>query len=372
MQFTVNREHILKPLQFLLGVVERKHTQPILMNIKLVVQDSLLILSATDLEIELIAHIELSATDSNQKGEIAVPARKFTDICRSLPENALISLSVDESQTRVTVTSEKSRFLLSSMNAKAFPQINSHLSNKFLILEQKELSLLLRKAQFAMAQQDVRYFLNGMLFEVSPEIFRVVATDGHRLALSFLKRPFEQAPNKSFIVPRKAVTELIRLMSTEEGESLKIIFGDNHIRFELKNYTFTSKLLEGKYPDYSRVIPLQGKNILRTQREHLKDALTRASILCNEQFRGVRIQLKPGSLHVTANNPEHEEASDEIEVAYQGNSFQIGFNAAYLLDAINAYTGNEIEMAVEDAHSSALLLDPEDANTLFVVMPIRL
>jgi DNA polymerase-3 subunit beta len=372
MQFTINREHILKPLQSILGVVERKHTQPMLINVKITVKDQSLTLTATDLEIELIARIALPAEATFEEGEIAIPARKFSDICRSLPENALISVKAEESHARVTVTSGKSRFLLSAMNAKDFPQIDSHLSDKFIVLLQKELSGLLRKAQFAMAQQDVRYFLNGMLFEVSHDLFRVVATDGHRLAMSSLDKNFDHAPDKQCIVPRKAVIELARLIGNEEEDPVKIIFGDNHIRFELKDYTFTSKLLEGKYPDYSRVIPPHGKNILRTERERLKDTLTRASILCNEQFRGVRIQLKPGSLHVTANNPEHEEASDEIEVKYNGKNLQMGFNAAYLLDAINASTGTEIEIAVEDAHSSALLLNPEDAHTLFVVMPIRL
>jgi DNA polymerase-3 subunit beta len=372
MQFTVNREHILKPLQSILGVVERKHTQPMLVNVKLAVKNQTLILTATDLEIELIAQIALGDQSTPEPGEIAVPARKFSDICRSLPENALVSFKVDTHESRVTVTSGKSRFLLSSMDAKDFPQIESHLGDHHITLLQGELNNLLRKAQFAMAQQDVRYFLNGMLFEVSHDLFRVVATDGHRLAMSSLEKHFDHAPDKQFIVPRKAIIELVRLIGTEDTQPIKITFGENHIRFEMSDYTFTSKLLEGKYPDYSRVIPPQGKNILKTQRELLKNALTRASILCNDQFRGVRIQLKPGSLHVTANNPEHEEASDEIEVHYNGKNLQMGFNAAYLLDAIQAGTGLDIEIAIEDAHSSALLLNPDDPHTLFVVMPIRL
>ncbi|NCX94044.1 MAG: DNA polymerase III subunit beta, partial [Gammaproteobacteria bacterium] len=230
---------------------------------------------------------------------------------------------------------------------------------------------LLKKTQFAMAQQDVRYFLNGMLFEVSAEMFRVVATDGHRLAMSTLERHFNFASVRQVIVPRKAILELLRLLG-DSSDSVNIRFGTNHIRFEMKDYTFTSKLLEGRYPDYNRVIPAQGKNLMQANRDLFRNALARAAILSNEQYRGVRLQFKSGSLHLMANNPEHEEAQDEIDVHYQGRDLEIGFNVSYLLDVLGVNGGEEIRMSLEDAHSSALIRAAHDDGCLYVVMPMKI
>lgn len=367
MKFIVKREDMLKPLQSVLGVVEKRHTMAILGNVKLVVKGNVLILTATDLEVELVAKVPLQ--DGGQDGMVTVPARKLADIFRNLPDDSEITLKLDGN--RPIVTSGKSRFLLSSMPADGFPAVDTNLSDKNIALTHKELGNLLRKTQFAMAQQDVRYFLNGMLFEASPEFFRVVATDGHRLAMSTLEKPFENSPDTQLIVPRKAIVEILRLISDGE-EEVKIIFGDKHIRFEMSDYTFTSKLLEGRYPDYARVIPAQGKNIMHANRDMLKHALTRAAILSNEQYRGVRLQFKPGSLHLTANNPEHEEAQDEIEVNYSGKDLEIGFNVSYLLDVLSVNADGDMQLSVEDSNSSALIRAVNDDSSLYVVMPIRL
>ena len=367
MKFTVKREDMLKPLQSILGVVEKRHTMAILGNVKCDVKDGVLVLTATDLEVELIAKVPLQGESEN--GTITVPARKLSDICRNIPDDAEISLKLDGN--RPVVTSGKSRFLLSSMPASGYPTIESDLTDKKITLTHQEMNNLLRKTQFAMAQQDVRYFLNGMLFETSTDFFRVVATDGHRLAMSTLEKAFDNAPETQVIVPRKAIVEVLRLLSDGE-ETLTMTFGSKHIRFEMADYTFTSKLLEGKYPDYARVIPAQGKNIMHADSGMLKNALTRAAILSNEQYRGVRLQFKSGALHLTANNPEHEEAQDEIEVNYAGKDLEMGFNVSYLLDVLSVNSGGDVQMSVEDAHSSALIRAANDDTSLFVVMPIRL
>jgi DNA polymerase-3 subunit beta len=367
MQFTVKREDILKPIQSILGVVEKRHTMAILGNVKLTVKESVLVLTATDLEVELVAKVPLQG--ESEEGVITVPARKLSDICRNLPDEASISLKLDGN--RPVVTSGKSRFLLSSMPANNFPTIESNLTDKHVTLTHQEMTGLLRKTQFAMAQQDVRYFLNGMLFEVSKELLRVVATDGHRLAMSTIEKTFEHAPDAQVIVPRKAIVELLRLL-TDSDELLTIVFGDKHAKFEMSDYTFTTKLLEGRYPDYARVIPAQGKNIMHANSSTLKHALTRAAILSNEQYRGVRLQFKTGSLHLTANNPEHEEAQDEIEVNYSGKDLEMGFNVSYLLDVLSVNNEGDVQVSVEDSNSSALIRAANDDGSLFVVMPIRL
>lgn len=367
MKFEIQRETLLKPLQSLMGVVEKRHTMAILGNVLLEVLSDQLRLTATDLEVELIATVPLGGP--GEEGRVTIPARKLVDICRSLPDEATVKFVLDD-KGRPIINSGRSRFTLSSLPAETFPSVEGDLGETKIALPQRELLALLRKTHFAMAQQDVRYFLNGLLFEVSADGIKVVATDGHRLALSSHSAALDIAEPVQVIVPRKAVTELMRLLEDSE-ESVTLIFGSNHLRLQLPSYTFTTKLIDGRYPDYNRVIPAKGQNVMLADSGNLKHALSRAAILSNEQYRGVRLKFDQGVLHLSANNPEQEESQDEVEVEYKGDDIEIGFNVGYLLDVLSTL-GNKVQVSLMNANASALIHDESDASSLYVVMPIRL
>lgn len=367
MKFEIQREQLLKPLQSLIGVVEKRHTMAILGNVLVEVKGTSLKMTATDLEIELVATLTLDAAGTD--GKFTIPARKLVDICRSLPDSAMLTFKVDDSN-RPMITSGRSRFSLSSLPPESFPSIDGHVGDTHIRLPQQDLLALLRKTYFSMAHQDVRYFLNGMLLEVSPEILRVVATDGHRLAMSTHKTDLPDIKPMQVIIPRKAVIELMRLLEETE-EPVNLTLGDNHIRAELPNYTFTSKLIDGRYPDYNRVIPSEGENVMKANGGDLKHALSRAAILSNEQYRGVRLKFMQDALHLSANNPEQEEAQDEVEVNYKGEDIEIGFNVSYLLDVLSTLNEN-VKVSLMSENSSALIRDEDDQSALYVVMPIRL
>lgn len=377
MKFTVSRETLLKPLQSIISVVEKKQTKPILSNILLTVQDNKLELTATDEEIELIANADLNeagALKGTEAGKITVPAKKFFDIFKSLPDGAVVDIKA-ESAEKIIVKSGKSRFTLSGLAATAFPTMqtaqSAGASNLITIqLPQKVLANLIRRTSFAMAQQDVRYFLNGMLLEVSEKNLRAVATDGHRLALASEEIEGQAGVNQ-VIVPRKAVMELLRSVEPND-QNLSITFGPNFIKVVGKDITLTSKLVDGRYPDYNRVIPTTGKNILVAPKESLKHSLQRTAILSNEKYRGVRLSVADNVLKLLANNPEHEEAEDEIEVAYVGQAIEVGFNISYLLDVLNAIESENVKISLTNNVSSILLHDPENSKAVYVVMPIRL
>ncbi len=373
MKFSIQREVLLKRLQFLLGVVEKRHTMPVLANILLEVKGTQLKLTATDLEIELVSTAVLDAGDragNIQEGACTIPARKLFDICRSLGENALVTFNLDE-KGRPIVLSEKSRFSLVGLPAESFPAFEGELGKTAINLSQKELLSLLKKTYFSMASQDVRYFLNGMLFEVSKDLLRAVATDGHRLAMATqaisavnLSTPVQ------VIIPRKAVIELMRLLQDSE-DPVKILLGPNRIRVELLDYQFTSKLIDGRYPDYNRVIPAESKNVLLAEVDDIKRALSRAAILANEQYRGVRLKLDNNCLQLSANNPEQEEAQDEVAVSYTGEPIEIGFNVSYLLEVLSSLN-KKVKISVLNSNASALIHDQDNSSCVYVVMPIRL
>ena len=369
MKFSIQREVLLKRLQFLMGVVEKRHTMAILANILVEVKGPLLKLTATDLELEVVATANLESSVGD--GRFTIPARKLFDICRSLSENAVLSFTLDD-KGRPIVISEKSRFSLSSLPAESFPAIESKLGSPSISLAQKDLLSLLRKTYFSMALQDVRYFLNGMLFEANGDQLKVVATDGHRLALAtHVISPSHNANAPiQVIIPRKAVIELMRLLQDTE-EPVVLTFGTNHMRAELPDYQFTSKLIDGRYPDYNRVIPGDGANVMLADAEQLRHALSRAAILANEQYRGVRLKFGSNALQLSANNPEQEEAEDEVAVTYEGDKIEIGFNVGYLLEALSGL-GQKVKMSLMDSNASALIRDEADPSSLYVVMPIRL
>jgi DNA polymerase-3 subunit beta len=366
MKLSTSRETLLRPLQAVIGVVERRQTMPILSNVLLVAKEGELTVTATDLEVELVARSSVDKVAA--EGEITVPARKLLDICRALPEEATVKLQLEGD--RLVVRSGRSRFVLSTLAAADFPVIDDIQAERVLRLSQEDIHRILDKTHFAMAQQDVRYYLNGLLLETGDGLVRAVATDGHRLALCEV--PAEDAGDRAqqVIIPRKGVLELQRLLGT--GDELELAIGSNHIRAVLGDIQFTSKLIDGRFPDYERVIPAKADNRLRTGREALRLALQRAAILSNEKYRGIRLELGPEKIKIQANNPDQEEAQDELEVDYDGAGMEIGFNVNYLLDALGAVDSEDVELGFVDANSSCVIQAPGAEHARYVVMPMRL
>lgn len=367
MHFTIQREALLKPLQLVAGVVERRQTLPVLSNVLLVVEGQQLSLTGTDLEVELVGRVALE--DSAEPGEITVPARKLMDICKSLPNDALIDIRLDEQ--KLVVKAGRSRFTLSTLRANDFPTVEEGPGSFNFSLVQSKLRRLIERTSFAMAQQDVRYYLNGMLIEVQTGILRAVATDGHRLAMCSMEAAIENTEKHQVIVPRKGILELARLLTEQDGE-VAIVLGQHHIRATTGEFTFTSKLVDGKFPDYERVLPRGGDKLVIGDRQALREAFSRTSILSNEKYRGIRLQLASGQLKIQANNPEQEEAEEEVAVDYNGGSLEIGFNVSYLLDVLGVMTTEQVRLILSDANSSALVQEAGNDDSSYVVMPMRL
>ncbi|HSX72328.1 DNA polymerase III subunit beta [Pseudomonas subflava] len=367
MHFTIQREALLKPLQLVAGVVERRQTLPVLSNVLLVVEGQQLSLTGTDLEVELVGRVTLE--DSAEPGEITVPARKLMDICKSLPSDVMIDIRLDEQ--KLVVKAGRSRFTLSTLPANDFPTVEEGPGSLTFNLVQSKLRRLIDRTSFAMAQQDVRYYLNGMLIEVQTGVLRAVATDGHRLAMCAMEAAIENTERHQVIVPRKGILELARLLTEQDGE-VAIVLGANHIRATTGEFTFTSKLVDGKFPDYERVLPRGGDKLVIGDRQALREAFSRTAILSNEKYRGIRLQLASGQLKIQANNPEQEEAEEEVVVDYNGGSLEIGFNVSYLLDVLGVMTTEQVRLILSDANSSALVQEAGNDDSSYVVMPMRL
>ncbi len=367
MKFTTNREALLRPLQLVTGVVERRQTLPVLANLLVVAEDGVLSLTGTDLEVELVAVDH--QVSIQEPGSTTIPARKLADIWRSLPEGAEVTVQVE--QDRAVVRSGRSRFALATLPAADFPKVESGPGDLELELPQGKLRRLLDQVSFSMAQQDVRYFLNGMLLEVNRNHTRTVATDGHRLAMCTLPGGVPDRDGVQAIVPRKGVLELGRLLD-DGGESVVLHVGSNHLRVTLGPYTLTTKLVDGKFPDYEKVVPRRADNTLTGDRESLKQAFNRASILSNEKYRGIRLIMDADQLTIQANNPEQEEAEEQVAVSYTGPRMEIGFNVSYLQDVLNVLDTDEVYLSVADANSSALIEGAGNDEALYVVMPMRL
>ncbi len=365
MKFTASREALLKPLQAVIGVVERRQTMPILSNVLLIAKDGQLGVTATDLEVELVAQVEVEAESD---GEITVSGRKLLDICRALPEGSTIAVSL--SGEKLTVRSGRSKFNLVTLPAAEFPVIEDIKAGQTITVSQASLGRLIEKTHFSMAQQDVRYYLNGMLLETSGKYLRSVATDGHRLALCQVALSAGDFEQQQVIVPRKGVLELQRLLSGE-GD-LNIELGSNHIRIQLAGIRFTSKLIDGRFPEYERVIPKESSNELKADRGEFRNALQRTAILSNEKYRGIRLVIRDSGVVLQAHNPEQEEAEEELSVEYSGEDIEIGFNVNYLLDALGAVEGDDVTVSVQDSNSSCLIRQPGNEDCTFVVMPMRL
>lgn len=384
MKLSIGREQLLKPLQQVAGVVERKHTMPILANVLLRVSNDEISFTGTDLEVELVATQKLSADQLLQTGEVTIPCRKLLDICKSLPSSAMIELSMDEQ--KLLIKSGRSRFSLATLPAQDFPSLEEDAGAFSLNISQRNLKRLIEKTGFAMAQQDVRYYLTGMLFEVTANQLRTVTTDGHRLALFDAHAEASPSEKIQVIVPRKGVQELQRLLNDEDS-ALHLTFGNNHLQVTLPItankkkeddntvegfVSFTSKLIDGKFPDYQRVLPRGGdKNVLLSH-EDFKNALQRVAILTNEKYKGVKFLLKNNDLCIQANNPEQEEAREELAAEYVGDDLEIAFNVQYLLDVLNVLEGVNTKLILSDSNASILVQETDSQDAVYVVMPMRL
>lgn len=361
------RNELLGALSTVIGVVERRQTLPILSNVFLEARADELVVRATDLEIEMELSVPVQAI---KPGRLTAPARKLHDILRGLPEGAEISFeSSDES--RMSVKSGKSRFALATLSADEFPSLGGMQAENQLTLSHKDLRDLIQRVSFAMAQQDVRYYLNGMLLHVGPQWVRAVATDGHRLALSELLMETGIKEEMQLILPRKAVLELARLLDGGDAP-VTLGIGGGQIQVQLANLRITSKLIDGRFPDYERVVPEAQDRRLEGNRLAVRSALSRAAILSNEKFRGVRLQLEGSTLHIQTQNPEREEAEEEVEVAFEGEPMEIGFNVTYLLDALDAMGTEHFVMELRGSDASGLLFETGEARSKYVVMPMRL
>jgi len=366
MKFTIDRDSLIKPLQQVAGVVERRQTLPILSNILVTVKDNKLSMIGTDLEVEMQTHASLVNAEA---GEITLPARKFLDICRALPDQAEIQLSLKDG--RAVIRSGKSRFVLSTLAAADFPNIEVDDSVQTFSVSQATLRNALERSYFAMAQQDVRYYLNGMLFEINAGQLTLVATDGHRLAVCNTGAPLESDENQQVIVPRKGVIELMKLLS-DDDYPIEIGVGNNFIRFSTAETTFISKLIDGRFPDYHNVVPKNNNKTATCEREILRQALSRVSILSNEKYRGVRMSFSSGVLQILAHNPEQEEAEEEMAIDYRGDDLEIGFNVNYVVDAVSAGSSEKIQLSLSDPNSCCLIEGIGEDDCQYVVMPMRL
>ncbi|CUX95672.1 DNA polymerase III subunit beta [Candidatus Mikella endobia] len=376
MKFIIKREHLLKPLQQVsntLGV--KRPIFPILNNLLLQLIKNSLLLTGTDLEIEIVAKVVLN---NFYETNIAttVPARKFFDICRGLPAESEIEVTLEGK--RILILSGRSRYLLSTLPAIEFPTLDY--LQKILVqfnIKQSILKQLIESTQFSMAHQDVRYYLNGMLFETEGDTLRAVATDGHRLAMCVVPVVIDNIlPFHSVIIPRKSILELVRILDSNSDKPVKVQIGSNNIRLSFSNYRFTSKLINGSFPDYRRVFPKNTDKNIEINCDALKKALTRAAILSNERFYGVRLYLSTNKLKITANNPKQEEAEEILDATYHGSEVEICFNVNYVLDVLNALKGDIVQILLTDGISSIQMIDNAANNNqvsaIYIIMPIRL
>ena len=359
---------MLKPLQAVSGIVEKRHTLPILSNVLFERIEDRLHLLATDLEIQ----VSTGFNTSQKGGEnylVTASARKLQDILRALPEQSEITLEAQNN--RMLVRSGKSRFTLQTLPAEDFPKLAPAVGvvAKFKI-SQKALRSLLLLVQYAMAQQDIRYYLNGMLVVLEADTLKAVATDGHRLAYACTKLQ-QKSDLQEVILPRKAVQEIVKLLNDSE-EEVSVELAPSQVKFQIGDVVLITKVVDGKFPDYTRVIPTNYQKSFAIEREVLRQALQRVAILSNEKFRGVRWTLTEGVLRITCTNTEQEEAAEELEISYKGEALDIGFNVTYLLDVLGNIASEKVICSFGDANSSVLITIAEDSDFRYVVMPMRI
>lgn len=367
MQFTTTREQLLKPLQQVCGVLSSRPTLPVINNLLLEVEGDQLSMTGTDLEVELTTRVQLSQAVKNAE-KVTIPAKKFLDIVKSLASEEAISVQFE--QDKAMIKAGRSKFSLATLPASDYPSLMDWKPEVDFSIEQSTLARLVDATQFSMANQDARYFLNGMKFETEGNLLRTVATDGHRLAVCTMALN-QELLSHSVIVPRKAVLELARLI-VSNSESVRLEIGSSNIRLSMNGIVFTSKLIDGRFPDYRRVLPRNADRILEAETDLLKRALTRAAVLSNDKFRGVRLALSQDLLTISANNPEQEEAEDTLDVYYQSPAMEVGFNVSYVLDVLNTLKCQRVRFRFVDATSSCLIEDCDNSHAEYVIMPMRL
>lgn len=368
MKFSAQREFLLEPLQQVIGAVERRQTSPVLGNVLIECAEDEIILTATDSEIELRA---IARVPADTTGATTVPARKLLEICRHLPDQARVTF--EQTGDKAVVKTGRSRFTLSTLPVEQFPRPDPLKDAKTIAIPASALHNAMRATAFSMAQQDVRFYLNGMLLEIGLERLCTVATDGHRLAWSQIATDASPDEPVRAIIPRKSVGELTRLLSAADDDTVASLhFTEQQLQVSFGDVQLITRLVDGRFPDYNRVIPIDGNKELVVDTQSLRQCLTRASVLSNEKYRGIRLALASGVLTVSSNNPDQEEAIDELEVDYQGDSAEIGFNVTYLLDVLNAVDSETVRLKLKDGSSSMLITPDSDADSKYVVMPMRL
>ena len=368
MKFTTEKNEIVDALQIGASIAERRQTIPILANLRIVARDGKVEITATDLEIQIKTLTEVKKVI--EEGEITVSARKMSELCRSLPDNE--ALEFDLNNGKLTVSSKNFHADFATISALDFPELESKEETYSLSISSSALQRLLNKTAFCMASQDVRYYLNGLLVEYKGGEVNAVATDGHRLALA--TSPLDKTitiDGERQILPRKAVLELSKILR-QENEDIKITFGNSSLSIQDENLDFSTKLIDGKFPDYEKVLPSGDPNSLEVSKESLQSALSRASVLSNEKYRGVRFALDKNTLKLTANNPEKESAEELLDVNYKGNPMEIGFNIGYLLDVLGTIETDNVELNFYGEESSCLIREPGNQAEVYVIMPMRL
>ena len=369
MKFITEKNEIVDSLQMGASIAERRQTIPILANLKIVAMEGKIEITATDLEIQLKTVSEVK--EVIEEGETTVSARKMSELCRSLPDKEALEFNLNNG--KLTVSSKNFHADFATISALDFPELDTKEETDSLSIESKTLKRLLNKTAFCMASQDVRYYLNGLLMEYKEGNINAVATDGHRLALatSQLKETIKESEEKRQIIPRKAVLELAKILR-EDNSNIKLSFGNSSLRIKDINLDFSTKLIDGKFPDYEKVLPAGEPDALEVSKESLQAALTRASVLSNEKYRGVRFELSNNKLKLTANNPEKESAEELLEVNYEGSPMEIGFNIGYLLDVLATIESETVEINFYGEESSCLIREPGNKLEAYVIMPMRL
>ena len=370
MKIIITKENLIKALQKIIGVVEKRQTMPILSHILFRKKEDGFEVVASDLEVQLSASLALE-NGSDFTENITIPGRKLFDIGKGLPDEAILEIDKIE-EGKLQIRSKKSKFILSALDAATFPLMDTVDENNLdFTIKSSDFKQIVNKTAFAMAQQDVRYYLNGLYFNISNKEFFGVATDGHRLAKSGVETEFIMQESVNAIIPRKGVVEIDKQLEDVE-ENLNATISKNHLQISNKNTQAISKLIDGKFPDYEKVIPADANMKVIVDCKSLKEALIRVSILSNDRFRGVRLNFDNNEIKVSANNPEKEEASDDIKATYSGDPLEVGFNVNYLIDVLNVIKTKNVQILLKDNNSSALLTPENDNSSSYVVMPLRL
>ncbi|WP_411726265.1 DNA polymerase III subunit beta [Methyloglobulus sp.] len=366
MKFIINRETLLTPLQQIVGVIEKRQTMPVLANVLMVVSDDFLTLTGTDLEIQIVAKVNVT---ESSPGSITIPARKLLDLCRLLPSQSNIQL--EQQNDKVKVLSNRSRFSLSCLPAEHYPEFAESDMDKQFTINAGKFKKALEKTIFCMANQDVRYYLNGLLLNISNNKMKLVASDGHRLSVFEDRLEEPTGYEARIILPRKGVLELYRLLDNLDTE-ITVMFSNNNVKITIDHLVFSAKLVDAKYPDFGKVFQQAFYEPISLPKQELKESLTRVAVLSNEKFKGVTFDIAPGSMKISTHNPEHDEAEEDLNIDYQGELLSIAFNAQYLLDAVSNLDSDTAVLTVASNVSSCFIDEPSQCEYKFIVMPIRL